>query len=344
MTQTIDQSDSQLATAQRGAIAQFNEQNPVGALLQAIVEKGIDAQQVVAVEKLTALYIQLEERNAAAAYAQDMALLQSELPKVLANRAIPAKDGSIRSRFADYEQLDDAIDPYLRKYGFITAFGQRAEGNRIYAILKITHKGGHSSVTEFGARATSGPPGCSDAQIDGAAFSLAKRYALCAALNVVVTFEDARVEGGYITQEQADKLKARVKATGSDEGRFLKFAAADSFEHIRTTKYTVLDQFLAKKEHVAVKPQPTAQNAPASTATQATPAVSDWNGFIRAAQEAALDVDGDLSPEVFDRGINLALMLVNKKGKGPSTSGDWRERMLSAIKGGLLDWKTGKIA
>ena len=70
--------------------------------------------------------------------------------------------------------------------------------------------------------------GVRERQADGAAFTFAKRYALCAALNIVVDKDaDARLLGDTITPEEADDLQRRARERWPDDehkvGLFLKF-------------------------------------------------------------------------------------------------------------------------
>jgi hypothetical protein len=94
----------------------------------------------------------------------------------------------------------------------------------------------------------------SETQADCKASTTAKRNAVCLALNVTIQQDclneedDAKLEGGPITQEQADSLRARVKATKSNEEFFLKFAGATSFETIPSSKLALLNDQLARKE------------------------------------------------------------------------------------------------
>ena len=77
---------------------------------------------------------------------------------------------------------------------------------------------------------------------------------MCLALNVTIQQDclneenDAGLEGGPITLEQAFELERRVKETNSNVAAFLKFAGAASFKDIPSGKYLILDDFLRQKE------------------------------------------------------------------------------------------------
>lgn len=260
--------DETAATIQR-----YSDANPIGAMLNSVVDKGITAENVSAMKELVGLYERMEDRGAKQQFTAAMTALQAELPKVIATRIIPNKDGTVRSTFADYGSIMEAIEPYLTKHGFSVSFTIRYDGPRLIAVCRLKHSAGHEDTNEFGVRIGNGPPGSSEAQADGAARSYARRGALCDALNIVVDHDnDARMQGAKITPEQAAALKARAVGCGADEAKLLRFAGADSYEEIRCTAFAALDDLLRKKEQAtqavpttARRLTPTTRTAPAAT-------------------------------------------------------------------------------
>lgn len=227
--------------------------NPVKPMLDAIIAGGITPESAAALERVTDLYLKMEAESAKKSFAAAKSAMQSELPRVVAQRSIPSRDGTVRSTFAAYEDVMEVVSPYLAKYGFSVSFTVRiddgAKASRICAVCRLSHAGGHSETNEFAVRVGGGPPGCSEAQADGSARSYARRGALCDALNIVVDHDnDARAEGDYITSAQAASLEGRVKATGSDETKFLRLAGAGEYASIRATRYQMLDDMLRRKE------------------------------------------------------------------------------------------------
>ena len=237
-------------------LQKYNAENPIGGMLNAILQKGVTADNVAAMRELVGLYERMEDRNAKQAFTAAMTALQAELPKVVARRIIPNKDGSVRSTFADYESIWEAIEPTLTKHGFSVGFTIKYDGPRLIAVCRMRHAAGHEEANEFGVRIGSGPPGCSEAQADGAARSYARRGALCDALNIVVDHDDdARVHGAKITPEQAANLRERAAEVKADEAKLLRFAEADCYENIRATKFAALDDMLRKKERAGEQPK-----------------------------------------------------------------------------------------
>lgn len=221
-------------------------------VLRAALQGGVTETNIAVVERMSALVERFEEKRAEREFAAAFVALQAEMPKIKAAQPVPNNDGTIRYHFAPFESIMDEVRPYLMKHGFTVSFSSRYESNPERVIVKCTlqHVGGHKRENEFSARVGSGPPKSSAAQGDGAASTYAKRFALTDALNIVVEKldTDARAEGDYITQEQADELEHRLKMINGDVKKFLALAESESFTKIHALKYNLLDNFLRMKE------------------------------------------------------------------------------------------------
>lgn len=220
-------------------------------MMQTFIERGVTAENVAAMKELVGLQERMNEKQAEREFAAAFVQLQSEMPKVTATKPVPGKDGSIRYHYAPFEEIMKQVQPLLTRHGFTVTFDTRfIDGGRCVSVCTLMHTGGHSRSNEFAARVGHGPPHASEAQADGAAQTYSKRFALCNALNIVVSGmdDDARSEGGFITAEQAAELRRRVKATNTSEVKFLGFAQAATFEEIRASKMELLDEQLTKRE------------------------------------------------------------------------------------------------
>jgi hypothetical protein len=224
-------------------------------MLQAVIERGITGENVAAMEKLVGLYERMEDQRAEREFAQAFVALQSEMPKVQATRPVPNKDGTQRYKFAPFEDIMAQVGPMLQKHGFTVCFSSKFENDRIIASCTLQHVGGHKRTNDFAVRVGSGPPGATVSQADGAASTYSKRFALCDSLNIVISHldNDARLEGGTITKDQADELERRVNETNSDKKIFLQLAGATLFSEIPAAKYDLLDEMLTRKERKAAK-------------------------------------------------------------------------------------------
>ncbi len=227
-----------------------NAEPSVAMMLQKVIDGGITNENVAALESLVGLYDRMQAKNAEREFNQAFAKLQSELSSVNATRQVPNKDGSVRYRFAPYEDIMETVKPVLIANGFAISFTTRfMEGGRIVSICTLRHVGGFSQSNEFAVRIGGGPPGATETQADGAAKTYAKRGALCDALNIVVEHDDdARMIGQPLGSALAGDLAARVEEVGADREAFLKFAGAKTFEEISDERWEMLDSLLKRKE------------------------------------------------------------------------------------------------
>ena len=145
--------------------------------------------------------------------------------------------------------------PILARNRFSVSFNQQSKDNRIVEICHLTHVGGWTRTNDFAVR--TGRKADSEAQADCMASTTAKRKALCDALNIVIQQDcldsdhDATIEGGKISEQQAESLRQRVMATASDEVAFLKLAGAKDYKDIRVAFYQMLDLCLKRREKVS---------------------------------------------------------------------------------------------
>jgi len=218
-------------------------------MLQKVIEGGITADNVAALESLVGLYDRMQAKDAERKFNEAFAKLQSELASVNATRTVPDKQGNLKYRFAPYEDIMETVKPVLIANGFAVSFTSRFGDGRMVSICTLRHVGGFSQSNEFAVRIGGGPPGATETQADGAAKTYAKRGALCDALNIVVEHDDdARMIGQAIGAALAKDLEDRVKKVGADREAFLKYAGATKFEEISDERWPVLDELLTRKE------------------------------------------------------------------------------------------------
>jgi hypothetical protein len=226
-------------------------QPSVASMIQTVIDKGITADNVKALEALVGLKERMDERDAKRAFAEAFVALQSEMPTVAAKKAVPNANGSVRYTYAPFADIMAQVQPVLKRCGFAVSFSTESEDDkRVVMLCTLSHIGGHSQTTRFAARIGKGPPGSSESQGDGAASTYAKRFALCNALNIVIGDDnDARAEGNLetITSDEAKEFSKRCIALGVDSVKFLAFAKAETFEQIQASRFTELDAILKKK-------------------------------------------------------------------------------------------------
>lgn len=223
-----------------------------GQLLKMVLESPNPETKIDIIERMVAM----KERADAAQAQRDFALafhrLQSAMPAIAATEAVPDKHGNTKYHFAPYAVIMEQVRPLLITHGFTVRFDSEFKEARMVVRCTLTHVGGHSETSTQFMRVGS-VFGANDAQNDGATITMAKRYALCQALNIVIDHdtdgrtEDARNEGHPISHEQAVTLRELVKETGSDEVKFLAFAQAKTYDEIGTARYQELFRTLQNK-------------------------------------------------------------------------------------------------
>lgn len=222
---------SQLAKPETASVAQ---------MLHALIEKGDPEKNIGVVERLIALQERQDAKHAERMFAQAFHALQSETPGIEATVPVPDKHGNVRYYFAAYENIMAQVQPLLVKHGFSVTFDSEFKEDRLVMRCTLLHVGGHSRTTTQYMR-TSAPYGANDSQADGATTTMAKLYALCSALNIVIERDsDARNEGDPVSFEQAATLKEMVKEARADEKKFLAYAGAATYEEIGANRYQQL--------------------------------------------------------------------------------------------------------
>jgi hypothetical protein len=200
--------DTQLiARADSGSIAMMIQQTIAG---------GITEQTVATTERLVGLLERMQAREAKVKYASAMAKVQAEMPKIYATRPVMSKSGALMYKYANEDDLIDAIGPILSRHGFSRSYSLEARADGIMTIsVTLTHLAGHSETTPFPIRETAPSSAQNAQQADGSTVSYGRRYALCMILGIPICHDDdARPAGSgdKVTQEQADHLRKQVAA------------------------------------------------------------------------------------------------------------------------------------
>ncbi len=225
-----------------------HQEPSVAMMLQKVIDGGITADNVSALESLVGLYDRMQAKNAEREFSAALVELQGETIRVQATKSVDVRDGIPRYKFAPYEEIMSVVQPMLTRHGFSVTFDTKIDGDRLNSICTLTHKSGHSRSNQFAVR-FSKPPGSSDPQGDMSTKNYAKRGAFCDCLNISIEHDDdARMIGQPIGSALAGDLAARVEEVGADREAFLKFAGAKEFEEISDERWPVLDELLKRKE------------------------------------------------------------------------------------------------
>lgn len=227
-------------------------QPSVARMIQAVIDKGVTAENVSVLEKMLELHERMEVREAERQFIAAFVKLQTAMPVIVARSEVPDKHGNLKYVFAPYEAIMEEVRPLLKEHGFTVTFSMTFSEGRVTQHCTLMHVGGHSRTNQFAVRIGSGPPGSSEAQGDGAAATYAKRFALCSALNITIEKDydgrdDASVEGAPISHDKAQYLREQVKETNSNEAAFLQFAGVKTYEEITENSYDRCVRALAAK-------------------------------------------------------------------------------------------------
>jgi hypothetical protein len=257
----VDHESNQIATISPSAnqLAVVQSANPFLRMIEKAMEGGITEKSAEVMGKLVAVFREVEKDIAAKAHAAAMADLQAELPNVQARHAIKATHGRISSEYASYDDLMDQVHTAMAKYGFSVKYDAEHHGDKMTAICKMTHRGGHTDETRYTTRIAAAAGGNSASQADTGAMTTAKRVALCNALNIVVGGErDARAEGEMITADEADELCQRVhalcEAGHGTMDAWLALAGAPDWESVRSVKARIVRAEIEKAEKKSAVP------------------------------------------------------------------------------------------
>lgn len=215
-------------------------------LIHHAIDRGLDP------EKLSAL-MDLQERHArntaAEAYASALAEFQSKCPRIHKGRNVQAMGYS----FASFDDIMRQVQPILRDCGLSVSFSTKLVADMMEVVCTIRH-GIHSEPHGVTLPLPGGMK-VNDTQKAGAALSYGKRYALCNALNIVVTDEDTDAAGlgETITEEQRitlDEMFEGFPNPADERKRFLAWKGIDTLADLPASAYahcvTLVKNKLAK--------------------------------------------------------------------------------------------------
>ena len=219
------------------------------ALISQAIERGITGDEL---GKLMSLQERWEANQAAKAFAVAVSGFQADCPPVLKERtaSVPTKSGGkFEFGFASFDNVMATARPHLQKWGIAVSFDTDAAtvpGKlRVVCNVRVgTHT--QSTTVLFPVPVLS----TNDTQAFGAAITYGKRYALCAALNIVVTDEDndASALVAYIGADDVAEVRRIIEKCGVRLDQFLKWAAVESVEDIAAAQLPKVLDMLRRKE------------------------------------------------------------------------------------------------
>jgi len=143
---------------------------------------------VAKLEKLLDMQERVIKHHAEVAFSRDFARMQGQMPIITEQGEIKV-NGQVRSKYALFEDINEEIRPVLREHGFSVFFKITSEPKSVKVQGILMHEDGHREMTEMMLEADeSGSK--NTVQSIGSSVSYAKRYVLCALLNITSRGED----------------------------------------------------------------------------------------------------------------------------------------------------------
>lgn len=207
-----------------------------GNTILAIIERASSSDDfdVAKMAQLMELKRDWDKDRAAEAYGKAIAEFQRKCPQIVKERKADA--GSLKYQYASFDDVMKKAGPVLAECGIAVSFSTEANDKGIRVTVKM-RVGIHAEectldvpVPDMKVNST---------QRYGAALSYAKRYALCAALNIVVTDEDDDAQSAYdpISEEQELELTSFMDDHNLAKEPFLKWLGVDRICDIPAADY-----------------------------------------------------------------------------------------------------------
>jgi hypothetical protein len=187
-------------------------------ILDAIKRPDVDPAQMMG---MLDVYERLENARASEQFGYALATFQARCPQITKTRKIDLGGGS-GPMYASLDDIMREIAPLLAEFRIAVTFSATlTDDGKMRAVCHVRH-GRHVESSEI-TLAVPAQMRVNDTQKMGAALSYAKRYALCAALNIVVTDEDSDAQGvaQAIDEKQVATLEEWIETSGANRQKFL---------------------------------------------------------------------------------------------------------------------------
>lgn len=222
-------------TGGHGSIAPTTAPHPL-AILNNLVERGGD---IAVIERMSALAERWQENNARENFARAIAAFQAECPQIRKDRTANASKFSFQ--YAGFDDVMRQIRPLLARYGIAITFTSPTVGDGMLTVVTRVRVGSHHEDSAFSVPIAKDMV-VGDPQKFGATLSYAKRYSLCAALNIVVTNEDnEEALKDFIDEAELSQLRELLAKsnhkTDADFKKFLEWAGASTLSEITKQKF-----------------------------------------------------------------------------------------------------------
>lgn len=180
------------------------EISPLSIIAQAI-EKGMSMADM---KDLVAMARQERLDKAAQAFADALTAFQRDCPQIEKIKS-GAKDAY---RYAPFEEVDRVARPYMVKHSIVPTFTTNTDEKGSMLVTCRIRVGTHTEETTIRLPPLQGNNLVNSAQVEAQRISYGKRYALCAALNIVTTAEDTDgLVGDNVNKAQQDEIMGLIR-------------------------------------------------------------------------------------------------------------------------------------
>jgi hypothetical protein len=211
--------------SEKKTTAMVHEAAPVAQIVldpQALIQQAIEHNSgIETLERLVALAKDVQAQRARQAWYGAMAEFQRTCPpiKKTSTANIQTSKGRFSYSWAELEEIMRAISPVMGPLGLSVSYRTRAEGDKVFAVARVSHEMGHSEesgeVPMPVAQMQEGM-GAGAQQRVGIALTYAKRYALLAIIGLAPEKETAA--GGGPSVAMPSRSGAAPAEPGSDDG------------------------------------------------------------------------------------------------------------------------------
>lgn len=239
MTMTHDNMPTEIVDVANAPLA-ARPVTDIGAIIELAVREGRSADEM---EKLVGLFERMQDRDARSQFNVAIKDFQDECPQIPRSRKadiVTKKGARFQYAFADLQEIDATIRPYLSKHGLSRRWGDATisdDGAMMTVPCILAHVAGHFESASFPVP-TRTEAGMSDAQKYGSASTYAKRQSLIAVTGLTTCDPDN--DGAMtppkstkkVSEEQLRQLKELSEYVGADEKRFFDFIGVKDFADI----------------------------------------------------------------------------------------------------------------
>lgn len=206
-------------------------------------------------DRLLQMQERVQDRQAAADFADALAKMQPELPVITANSEIK-HNGKLIAKYATWDHIYSAIKPILSDYGFALIFRNTSTDTKetTTAVLK---RGGHEETNSVTLdRDTGGAK--NSVQAVGSSRTYGQRYSACPLIGITIQGDD---DDGYaagaahpISVSQYNELGKRIRDLEVNEPVFLKVLQHNGpLEELPASKFAKAMQQLDVKAKQSAK-------------------------------------------------------------------------------------------